>query len=237
MKTCNKCLRDLDIKEFHKNKRRKDGLNGICKKCVYEARPKVSLKCSLCSKEFTRLKSDYNPLSRIFCGEKCRLRWVKTGATNKRIERLELECDYCGKLFKRLASQINGKYHIFCSRECNYGGNSKFYSGKNSPHWNHEKPLEERLQDRKYEEYYQWRKEVYERDFYTCRRCEDNSGGNLQAHHIYNYSEHIELRTDIDNGITLCEPCHKEFHDKYGYTGNNRRQLDDFLTKEIECVS
>ena len=37
-------------------------------------------------------------------------------------------------------------------------------SGELSPNYNHNKTLEDRLKERKYIEYYEWRKQVYERD-------------------------------------------------------------------------
>lgn len=232
MKTCNRCLREKEKLDFHRNKRSKDGLNGICKQCVKESVPKIEPTCSLCDKQFIRVKSDYNPDSRIFCGQECRIEWLKCVSITNIIPRKEFTCDNCGEIFKRLASQVNGKHHIYCSRGCQYKGNSKYHSGKDSYHWNHEKPIEERITDRKYEAYYEWRKKVYERDVYTCVKCGDNKGGNLHAHHIYNYAEHLELRTVLSNGITLCEDCHSDFHLTYGFTKNNQRQLDEFLTKE-----
>ena len=36
MKFCNKCQRELNISEFHKHRRTKDGLRYICKKCAKE---------------------------------------------------------------------------------------------------------------------------------------------------------------------------------------------------------
>lgn len=57
-------------------------------------------------------------------------------------------------------------------------------------------------------EYKGWRNAVYERDNYTCQMCGKPSNGDIQAHHIYPWSTHPELRFDTNNGITLCEVCH-----------------------------
>jgi len=34
-------------------------------------------------------------------------------------------------------------------------------------------------------------------------------GGCLNAHHIRNWENYPELRYDTDNGMTMCESCHK----------------------------
>lgn len=57
-------------------------------------------------------------------------------------------------------------------------------------------------------DYKLWRKAVFERDAYTCQICGQVSG-RLNADHIKSFSKHPELRLDIDNGRTLCVPCHK----------------------------
>lgn len=59
-------------------------------------------------------------------------------------------------------------------------------------------------------EYKTWRKTVFERDNYTCRWCDDNTGGNLEAHHIKEQSNYPELRFVISNGLTLCQECHNK---------------------------
>lgn len=55
-------------------------------------------------------------------------------------------------------------------------------------------------------EYRAWRQAVFERDGYACTRC--GEGGLLHADHIQPWAESPELRYDVDNGRTLCRPCH-----------------------------
>lgn len=74
--------------------------------------------------------------------------------------------------------------------------------------------------------YSEWRKEVFSRDNYTCRKC-GKHGGTLNAHHIKPYAKYESLRTDLDNGITLCVECHKKEHKK-------RRGVD--LSQNEECL-
>jgi hypothetical protein len=63
-----------------------------------------------------------------------------------------------------------------------------------------------------------WRNQVLIRDNFICKRCGFSNG--LEAHHIYSYKHEPELRYDINNGITLCSDCHKEFHRVYGVFTN-----------------
>jgi 5-methylcytosine-specific restriction endonuclease McrA len=56
-------------------------------------------------------------------------------------------------------------------------------------------------------EYKLWREAVFKRDDYTCQMC-DQHGGYLEVDHIKSWSQYPELRLAIDNGRTLCRPCH-----------------------------
>ncbi len=74
------------------------------------------------------------------------------------------------------------------------------------------------------------RKDIFERDDYTCQ-ITDKKGEKLEVHHIENWSSNIEKRCDKENMITLNKKIHKLFHKFYGNTNNNINQLYDFVTR------
>jgi len=73
--------------------------------------------------------------------------------------------------------------------------------------------LDNRQQGRFTPEYRVWRSKVFQRDHFTCAIC-GQVGGVLNAHHIKPYARYPEQRFDLNNGITLCEKCHKDIHRK-----------------------
>lgn len=78
-------------------------------------------------------------------------------------------------------------------------------------------------------EYRLWREAVFARDNWTCQKT-GKRGGELNAHHIQDFSTYPELRTSIENGITLSKKAHREFHKKYGIKNNTKEQLEDYIS-------
>ena len=101
--------------------------------------------------------------------------------------------------------------------------------GNKHPNWKGKgciTPENERI--RKNVEYRLWRESVFARDNWICQKCEQR-GEKLHAHHIFNFATYLDLRLAIDNGITFCRECHREFHKKYGIKNNTKEQLEEFL--------
>ncbi len=73
-----------------------------------------------------------------------------------------------------------------------------------------------------------WREAVFARDNWTCQKT-GVKGGKLHPHHIKNFAEYPELRFAINNGITLSEKAHREFHKKYGMKNNTLEQIKHYV--------
>jgi len=107
-------------------------------------------------------------------------------------------------------------------------------SRENSHLWNPGLTDEERNSDRRLIlGYKRWAREVKVRDNFTCQAC-GIRGVKLASHHIEAWNHARELRFDVNNGITLCEECHNDFHDTYGRGYNTREQFDEWLRERKE---
>jgi hypothetical protein len=100
----------------------------------------------------------------------------------------------------------------------------RLYYPRGEKHYNWKDGKTQRLLDaRRQPQYADWRKAVFERDNYKCQDCGDARGGNLQAHHIRSFANHYELRFDVSNGVTVCQPCHDKRHYKADRIRNRRK--------------
>lgn len=114
----------------------------------------------------------------------------------------------------------------------------KILLGEDAPNWKGGLSSESK-KARSNSAYSYWRESVFSRDNYTCQKCNSSKGGNLQAHHVLNFSKYKDLRYDVKNGITLCEDCHSpnfkgSFHSVYGTHNNTLEQLEEFLGRKLD---
>ncbi|KKL86817.1 hypothetical protein LCGC14_1940920 [marine sediment metagenome] len=111
----------------------------------------------------------------------------------------------------------------------------KKWSGENHFNWKGGKAFVTRI--RRCSRYTEWVKAIFKRDNYTCQMC-PKRGGNLQADHypkmfcdivsdnnISSYKEALNCQElwNINNGRTLCVPCHKK---TFKFKGNQFIQVN-----------
>ena len=101
----------------------------------------------------------------------------------------------------------------------------KIQIGEEHPNWKGGvcKRRENIMAQKRYKDF---RKKVFERDNYTCDLCGKGSN-RLNAHHLNSYNLYPEQAFDIDNGITLCQKCHKAYHHKFGFI-NTKEQYERY---------
>lgn len=82
------------------------------------------------------------------------------------------------------------------------------FSGDKNPNWAGG-VTPENAKIRKSIKYKEWRASVFKRDGYKCVLCGEGGWGNIQADHIKPFATYPLLRFDLNNGRTLCAPCHR----------------------------
>lgn len=106
--------------------------------------------------------------------------------------------------------------------------------------WNYKGASKLQENIRRLYKYRQWRSDVFTRDDFTCQFC-NLKGIKLNADHIKKFSmilienkittnkEALECEElwNINNGRTLCEPCHRKT-DTYGYKGR-KKVVDEII--------
>lgn len=150
-------------------------------------------ECKICNKIFQKriTCSKKNWVTNIYCSPECRMLSYPPKITK--------ECLNCSKEFS--VKNYRKDIAFFCSQVCSW----KFRDeGKRSK----EKKIRQSWA------YKIWRKNVFERDNFTCQNCGVKNGCGksiyFNADHIKPFALYPELRFSIDNGRTLCVDCHKK---------------------------
>lgn len=69
---------------------------------------------------------------------------------------------------------------------------------------------------RRSSEWRNWRKQVFERDNYTCQSCGINNN-KLEPHHLFSFKDNPNYIFEVWNGQTLCRECHVHLHNELGW--------------------
>jgi len=229
---------DNKINIVNGNIKRYKGLDYNCNlgdviEVKYEHTPthkQVIYKCDECNSELTTTYYVYNRNKEDIC-QKCKVSKVgvihikdhvgeKIGMltvlyryyklNGKVLQKWRVRCE-CGKELDVRTSTLRCKIP-----SC--GCNRKSKTGNVKP-----------LEDRRGKNTKNLRIRIFERDNYTCVNC-GKRGVKLNAHHITAWCTDTKLRYNMDNMITLCYTCHREYHSVYGNNTNcNETTFNKFL--------
>lgn len=200
---CDACGEPFETTPFYVQDAKRRGLKGnFCsRRCSGLFHRRYADKiCPTCGNQFHPRTSES-----IYCSKAC-FDIAQTGKPqNKPKLRITKVCAQCGVEVEFAPTLVYRKY---CSMACyaaskigkpaNVGATNGQWRGGVTP---------ENKRIRKSREYDIWRKAVFERDDYTCQKCHQR-GGTLRAHHLYRFAIWPNLRFVIENGHTLCDPCH-----------------------------
>ena len=180
------------------------------RECAMKNIPKKGTfkKCKTCNKEIYLMKCQIKDNN--YCSIKCQHTGLNLFYTRT--------CLNCGTEYKTTPSQVKHRGSNYCSIRCSRIGRGERNKGENCHFWKGGISSENRKQ-RSSKEWRVWREDVFKRDNYTCQDCGAKSGNGktvpLHPHHIKQFAFYPELRFDVGNGITLCEPCHKKIKHDY----------------------
>lgn len=170
--------------------------------------------CQSCGKEYVKGSRRSNKwfLNSKYCGNKCY--YSDPNYQSKRsdsISKARKGWVYTEETKRKISEVKKGKPLLH-------------FIGEKNPNWNGG-ITPENHKIRNSLEYKNWRRMVFERDNYTCLNC-NIRGGNLNADHIKPFTKYPELRFDLNNGRTLCVPCHKKigwnpYKEKWGNAVTN----------------
>jgi len=146
-----------------------------------------------------------------------RLLVLERKGTTQKLTNWVCECD-CGNVVEKTSTKLRHGGCRSCGclrRETNAGPNSRW--------WNPDLSEEQRELNKQSwipREQTKWAKKVKKRDGFICQICNEHTTSltcKLNAHHLYSKATYPEMALLVDNGVTLCETCHKTFHMCYGW--------------------
>lgn len=193
----------------------------------------VNTKCSFCNKDISLKKSRITKHN--FCNAECMKKFfVKENHMGWIGGEIKIKCLICNKEFTACNARVSNGNGRFCSQKCYGKWRKENIVGDKCSSWRGGTTAQSHI-ERTTVDYVEWRKKVFERDNYICKKCGiSGSKSYLNAHHVIPFSVDKSLMYDVTNGITLCKKCHLLLHKKQKL--EHKHQFDIFqIRKEIKC--
>lgn len=158
---------------------------------------------------------DIDKIKKLYCEDKISvpkiaiLSNVNSNTIRKRLNQIGIKTRQFKGIHCSPATEFKRGNHYSPDTEWRKGGQT---AGENHHSWKGGiTPISAKI--RNGQEHRDWANSVYERDNYICQRCGIHCNEkNIIAHHIKPFADYLDLRFEINNGITLCRSCHLKEH-------------------------
>lgn len=235
---CKECGKESYTKYYKKNKteiiRKKleyiknkyennpEHIKSINKKSNLKNKQKISERAKEQRSTFTLYKS-YHLKLELFDD-------VRKSPDNNEI--LEVRCAYCGQWFAPKLIQVRARLNAINSYTgVSSGTENRFYCSHSCkmtcPIYKKQiyyRGLE--VQNSSREVQPELRQMVFDRDNYTCQKCNKHQTElvvGLHCHHIQGLNDNPIESADVDNCITVCKNCHSNIHSVIGCRYNDMK--------------
>lgn len=172
----------------------------------YKVDKRKSKTCIFCGsifyKRFLVNKEEWD--NKKFCNMKCYQSWRIGKSSPHKRRKMTAEEILNRKLTSKKAWSGVWKIGTTQSLESRIKISAK-NQGISVEEWNGFKRTEDKIQRANFAA--KMRKDVFERDNYTCQMC-GKTNTHLQVDHIQEWSKYAELRFEMSNLRTLCDECH-----------------------------
>lgn len=168
----------------------------------------IDVICPVCKSETYRYPSQI-ARGYIYCSKKC---WYSVLGEKQKQNPLQIEHLKRIRGLRDYSDPVARKNHSDAAKKARREGKMKPRYGADSNLWRGGIATLQNIQ-RQTPEYKAWRTAVYTRDGFACILCDRTK--NLHAHHIKSFSKFPDLRTVIDNGVTVCRGCHSNIHGRF----------------------
>lgn len=170
---------------------------------------KLQLECAWCEGPVKRHPGQIPESGYVFCNPKHRGLWDSANRVKQIVKTIhpKLTCENCGREFEVFLCDGDRK---FCNhKRCYAEYRSKHYRGDKVHNWQGGSGERNHWQSTK--EGKSFKRNCRKRDAYTCQRCGEGfskHSNDLHVHHKAAFAKYAELRSEVANGICLCDECH-----------------------------
>lgn len=181
-------------------------------------RTKVERVCEGCGTAFTCKPSQIAQGKGRYCSRAC----APSQRRNRRsvvVKRAGSICPTYGLEFRQ--KEQRARKQKYCSRSCSMKATAARLGrcGDKNPNYRGDAAVTTGRHLWQNREGAAWRRDCRRRDNYTCRICgkpHDKHSRGLHVHHIAPFADYEALRSEEENGATLCRDCHFWLHSNDG---------------------